>query len=106
MGSCWTRAAASHSDRRPLRALVWLPMEAGRPGRRPAKAQFGPSTASACRLSLLTMMIVPFLIANLAPTSFRTFSVTGDGNGIVGPVMGSPTLMDSVAEPAIGAGLI
>jgi hypothetical protein len=48
------------------------------------------NTASTWRLSLLT--IAPSRMANRAPSSLGTFSVSGEGKGIVPPGTGSPTL--------------
>ena len=54
--------------------------------------QYGARTASACRLSFPTMMIAPLRMANREPSSLGTFSVSGEGKGMVPLVTGSPTL--------------
>ena len=47
----------------------------------------GARTVSACRLSFLTMMIAPLRMANREPSSLGTFSVSGEGKGIVSPTL-------------------
>jgi hypothetical protein len=47
-------------------------------------------------------MIDPLRVVNLAPRNFGTFSTSGDGNGIIAPSTGSPTLIAGAA--ALGNG--
>ena len=54
---------------------------------------------SALRLFRLTMMIAPFWIANLAPSSLGILSVIGEGRGIIVAVTGSPTLIAGPTAP-------
>ena len=52
------------------------------------------------------MMIEPLRVVNLPPSNFGTFSMSGDGNGIVATPMGSPTLIAGAGVPAVGEGLM
>jgi SRSO17 transposase len=68
--------------------------------------QLGGKTTSACRLSRLKIMIDPLRVANLAPSSFGIFSMSGDGSGIVAKLTMSPTLIAGAGVPVTGAGLM
>ena len=52
------------------------------------------------------MMIEPLRVVNLPPSNFGTFSMSGDGNGIVATPMGSPTLIAGAGVPPVGEGLM
>jgi hypothetical protein len=52
------------------------------------------------------MIIAPLRVMKLALASLGNFSVRGEGNGIIAPLTGSPTLIADAPEPAEVAGLM